>query len=105
MFRNMETAKTIEFNFIIVIRVIVLPKESYSPFISYDYYSIKNYERKFQNTFRNGFSSFVSGQKMRDKYRTKNCTKLADDVPLSIRSNETRFINIFYLFFHVNLSL
>ena len=43
MFRNGEIAKTIKFNFIIVIRVKVLPKESYSPFISYDYYSIKNY--------------------------------------------------------------
>ena len=43
MFRNREIAKTIEFNFIIVKRVIVLPKESYNPFISYDYYSIKNY--------------------------------------------------------------
>ena len=43
MFRNRETAKTIEFNFIILIRVIDLPKESYNPFISYDYYSIKNY--------------------------------------------------------------
>ena len=51
MFRNREIAKTIEFNFIIVIRVIVLPKESFSPFISYDYYSIKNYTWKFQNTF------------------------------------------------------
>ena len=50
MFRNREIAKTIEFNFIIVIRVIVLPKESYSPFISYDYYSIKNDTWKFQNT-------------------------------------------------------
>ena len=57
MFRNREIAKTIEFEFIIVIRVIVVPKESYSPFISYDYYSIKNYTWKFQNTFRNGFSS------------------------------------------------
>ena len=57
MFRNREIAKTIEFNFIIVIRVIVLPRESYSPFISYDYYSIKNYTWKFQNTFRIGFSS------------------------------------------------
>ena len=57
MFRNREIAKTIEFNVIIVIRVIVLPKESYSPFISCDYYSIKNYTLKFQNTFRNGFSS------------------------------------------------
>ena len=56
MFRNREITKTIEFNFIIVIRVIVLPKESYSPFISYNY-SIKNYTWKFQNTFRNGFSS------------------------------------------------
>ena len=43
MFRNREIAKIIEFNFIIVKRVIVLPKESYNPFISYDYYSIKNY--------------------------------------------------------------
>ena len=93
MFRNREIAKTVEFNFIIVIRVIVLPRESYSSFISYDYYSIKNYTWKFQNTFRNGFSSqycFVSGQKMRNKYWTKSYTKLADDVPLSIRSNETR---------------
>ena len=57
MFRNREIAKTIEFNFIIVIRVIDLPKELYSPFMSYDYYSIKNYTWKFQNTFRNGFSS------------------------------------------------
>ena len=57
MFRNREIAKTIEFNFIIVIKFIVLPKESYSPFISYNYYSIKNYTWKFQNTFRNGFSS------------------------------------------------
>ena len=56
MFRNREIAKTIEFNFIIVIRVIVLPKESYSPLISYNYYSIKNYTWKFQNTSRNGFS-------------------------------------------------
>ena len=43
MFRNRKMAKTIEFNFVRVIRVIVLPKESYSPFISYDYHSIKNY--------------------------------------------------------------
>ena len=43
MFRNREIAKTIKLKFIIVISVIVLPKESYSPFISYDYYSIKNY--------------------------------------------------------------
>ena len=88
MFRNREIAKTIEFNFIIVIRVIVLPEESYSPFISYNYYSIKNYTWKFQNTFRNGFSRqcFVSGQKMGDKYWTKSYTKLADNVPLSIRS-------------------
>ena len=57
MFRNREKAKTIKFNFIIVIRVIVLHKESYSPFISYDYYSITNYTWKFQNIFRNGFSS------------------------------------------------
>ena len=57
MFQNSEIAKTIKFNFIIVIRAIVLPKESYSPFISYNYYSIKNYTWKFQNTFRNGFSS------------------------------------------------
>ena len=57
MFRNREIAKTIEFNFAIVVRVIVLPKESYSPFISYDYYSIKNYTWKLQNTFRNSFSS------------------------------------------------
>ena len=57
MFRNREITKTIEFNFITVIRAIVLPKESYSPFISYNYYSIKNYTWKFQNTFRNGFSS------------------------------------------------
>ena len=57
MFPNREIAKTIEFNFIIVIRVIVLPKESYSPFIPYNYYSIKNYTWKFQNTFTNGFSS------------------------------------------------
>ena len=57
MFRNREIAKTIEFNFIIVIRVIVLTKESYSPLISCDCYSIKNYTWKFQNTFRNGFSS------------------------------------------------
>ena len=57
MFRNREIAKTIEFNFVIVIRVLVLPKKSYSPFISYDYYSIKNYTWKFQNTFRNRFSS------------------------------------------------
>ena len=57
MFRNREIAKNIEFNFIIVIRVIVLPKESYSPSISYDYYSVKNYTWKFENTFRNGFSS------------------------------------------------
>ena len=57
MFRNREIAKTIEFNFIILIRVIVLPNESYSPFIFYNYYSIKNYAWKFQNTFRNGFSS------------------------------------------------
>ena len=42
MFRNREIAKTIEFNLIIAIRVIVLPKESCSPFISYNYYSIKN---------------------------------------------------------------
>ena len=56
-FRNREIAKTIEFNFIIVIRVIVRPKKSYSPFIFYDYYSIKNYTWKFQNTFRNGFFS------------------------------------------------
>ena len=42
MFRNREIAKTIGFNFIIVIKVIVLPKEPFSPFISYDYYSIKN---------------------------------------------------------------
>ena len=55
MFRNREIAKTIEFNFITVIKVIVLPKESYSPFISYNYCSIKNYTWKFQNTFRNGF--------------------------------------------------
>ena len=54
MFRNREIAKTIEFNFIIVIRVIVLLKEPYSPFILYDYYSIKNYTWKFQNTFNNG---------------------------------------------------
>ena len=57
MFRNREIAKTIEFNLIIAIRVIVLPKESCSPFISYNYYSIKNYTWKFQNTFRNVFSS------------------------------------------------
>ena len=57
MFQNSEIAKTIKFNFIIFIRAIVLPKESYSPFISYNYYSIKNYTWKFQNTFRNGFSS------------------------------------------------
>ena len=57
MFRNNEIAKTIEFNFIIVIRVIILPKESYSPFICYDYYSIKDCTSKFQNTFRNSFSS------------------------------------------------
>ena len=48
---------------------------------------------------------FVSGQKMGDKYWTKSYTKLADDVPLSIRSNEARFRNVFYLFFHINLSL
>ena len=47
MFRNRETAKTIEFNFIIVRRVIVLPKDSYSPFTSYNYYSIENYTWKF----------------------------------------------------------
>ena len=70
MFRNREIAKTIEFNFIIVIRVIVLP--SYGD---------------------NG-----------DKYWTKSYTKLADDVPLSIRSNERRFRNVFCLFFHINLS-
>ena len=57
MFQNREIAKTIELNFVVVIRVIVLPKESYSPFISYGYYSIKNYTWKFQNTFRNSFSS------------------------------------------------
>ena len=57
MFRNREIAKNIEFNFVIVIKVIVLPKESCSPFISYDYYSIKNYIWKLQNTFRNGFCS------------------------------------------------
>ena len=57
LFRNREIAKSIEFNFIIVIRVIALPKESYSPFISYNYYSIKNYTWKFQNAFRNNFSS------------------------------------------------
>ena len=57
MFRNREIAKTIEFNFIIVIRLIVLPKVPYSPFISYNYYSIKNYTWKFQNTFRSGLSS------------------------------------------------
>ena len=56
MFRNREIVKTIEFNFVIVIRVIVLPQESYSHFISYDYYSIKNYTWKFQNTFWNAFS-------------------------------------------------
>ena len=57
MLRNREIAKTIEFNFILVIRVIVIPKEPYSPFISYNYYSIKNHTWKFQNTFRNRFSS------------------------------------------------
>ena len=84
MFRNREIAKTIEFNFIIVTRVIVLPKESYSPFISYDYYSSKNYTWKFQNTFRNGFSSqyvLFHAKKMSDKYWTKCYIKLADDVP------------------------
>ena len=55
MFQNKGIAKTIEFNFII--RVIVLPKESYSAFISYNCYSIKNYTWKFQNTLRNGFYS------------------------------------------------
>ena len=39
---------------------------------------------------------FVSGQNMGDKYWTKSYTKLADDVPLSIRNNETRFRNVFY---------
>ena len=48
MFRNREIAKTIEFNFIIAIRAIVLPKESYSPFISYDYYSIKTTHGNFK---------------------------------------------------------
>ena len=48
MFRNREIAKTIEFNFIIVIRVIVLPKESYSPFISYDYYLSKTTHGNFK---------------------------------------------------------
>ena len=42
---------------------------------------------------------------MEDKYWTKSYTKLADDGPLNIKSNETRFRNIFYLFFHINLSL
>ena len=52
MFRNREIAKNIEFNFVIVIKVIVLPKESCSPFISYDYYSIENYTWKgFQEWF------------------------------------------------------
>ena len=71
MFQNREIAKTIKFSFIIIIRVIVLPKESYSPFISYGYYSIKNYIWKFQNTFRNGFSSqylLFQAKKMGDKY-------------------------------------
>ena len=48
---------------------------------------------------------FVSGQKTGDKCWTKSYIKLADDVPLSIRSNEIRFRNVFYLFFHINLSL
>ena len=48
---------------------------------------------------------FCFGPKMGDKYWTNNYIKLADDVPLSIRSNETRFRNVFYLFFHINLSL
>ena len=41
---------------------------------------------------------FVSGQKMGDKYCIKSYTKLADDVPLSMRSNEIRFRNVFYFF-------
>ena len=50
-------------------------------------------------------SIFVSGQKMGDKFCIKSYTKLADDVPLSMRSDEIRFRNTFYLFFHINLSL
>ena len=45
MFRNREIAKTMEFNFIIAIRVIVFPKESYSPFISYLFF-ILGHSRK-----------------------------------------------------------
>ena len=48
---------------------------------------------------------FCFRPKMGDKYWTKSYTKLADDVPLSIRSNETRFRNAFYLFSRINLSL
>ena len=64
----------------------------------------KTTQGKFQNTFKNSFSSqYVLFQAK--KWVTKSHTKLADDVPLSIRSNETRFRNVFYLFFHINLSL
>ena len=49
-------------------------------------------------TTHGNFKIFVSGQKMGDKYWTKSYTKSADDVPLSIRSNETRFRNVFYFF-------
>ena len=42
---------------------------------------------------------------MGDKYWTKSYSKLADDVPLNIRSNKARFRNVFHLFFHINLSL
>ena len=48
---------------------------------------------------------FCFRPKMGDKYWTKSYTKLADDMPLSVRSNETRFRNACYLFFHVNLRL
>ena len=55
MFRKREIAKTIELNFIIVIRVIVLPKKSYSPFISYDYYSIKKLNMDISKYFQKWF--------------------------------------------------
>ena len=55
---------------------------------------------------------FCFGPKMGDKYWTNNyindvalSISHIDDVALSIRSNEKRFRNVFYLFFHINLSL